>query len=56
MRVFVLSMLTLYVGMVVCIYWLYLCLCCRCDGVVICVGYDLNQWSGCWCVCSVNVE
>ena len=41
--------------------WLYVFLgctracVCRCDGVVICVGHDLNRCSG-WYVCSVNVE
>ena len=27
-----------------------------CDSDVICVGYDLNRWSGWWLVCSVNVK
>ena len=50
-RLFILSMQQLYVGMVVCISWLYSCLCVRCDGDVICVGHDLNWCSWWWYIC-----
>ena len=42
--------------------WLYVFLGCTracvciCDGDVIYVGHDLNQCSGWWYVCSVNVK
>ena len=42
--------------------WLYVFLCCtracvcRSDGDVICVGHDLNWFSGWWYVCNVYVE
>ena len=55
-RLFVLSRQKLYVGMVVCISCgTHTCVC-RCDGVVICVGHDLNWCSWWWYVCSDNVE
>ena len=43
----VLSRRKLYVGMVVCISCISV-LVCKCDGDVICVGYDLNRCSE-WC-------
>ena len=47
----------LNVDMVVCMSWLYSCVCvCRCDGDVIRVNHDLNRCSGRSYACSVNVK
>ena len=45
-RLFVLSRQKLCVGMVVCISWLHSYCVCGCDCDVVCIGHDLNRYTG----------